>query len=762
MDKLADMVIKFRWIIIVGFIAVALFFGSRLPQAEIDAEVKSQLPENMSSRLALEKIEDVFGGTEIAMIAIEADDVLAADTLERVKNLSRRIKRIRGVNRVLSLFEAKDIRGEEGMMLVDPAVDRIPRNNTERENLRRRLKTNDMVFKLLVSEDFQAMAIISLLASDVDDVAVTSALRQAVEEIPGREKVHFSGLPFIRVSLASDMRGDLLRFLPLGLLIMLIFLFLCFRRLRGVILPFLVVLMSIAVGMGMLPLLGWKIQMVTILLPVMMIAIANDYGIHLMSKYQEDNQPGGGLSSEQLARRGILGLGRPVIATGLTTIAGMLCLLTHVIIPAERLGVQAAVGILFALAASLLFIPAVLSLLPKSRPILMADPSRRHFMEKMLQRFSRFVTGRPKAVLAAAAVLFVGVGVGILFVTVDTNPTNYYSDNHPFIKASDLVNREFGGSMGLSILAEGDIKDPFVLNEIDRLERELKEIPHIGNTTSLARVVRQMSRALNDENEPGYDRIPETRNAVAQYFELYSMSGDPDDFEKMVDFPYEKAQISARIDSESMVVVRRVLRKVNRTISGRPLFTTVGGFPLVFSQLVDKIVHGQVVSLVMSIVVVGLLVMLLFRSFGAGVTAVVPLLLALVMLFGLMGYFNIELSIVTAMLSSIMIGVGVDYTIHFLWRYREERNRGLETSEAVAHTINTVGRGIVFNALSVLIGFVVLFISNFLPIRFFAFLIMVSISTCLMGGLVLLPAYCIVFRPRFLEPRANDLINGGN
>jgi len=762
MHKLADVVIKFRWIIIVGFIAVALFFGLRLPQAEIDAEVKSQLPENMSSRVALEKIEDIFGGTEIAMIALETEDVLAAETLERIKTLSRRIKRIKGVNRVLSLFEAKDIRGEEGMMLIDPAVDRIPRNEAEKEELRRRLEKNDMVFKLLVAEDFRATAIIALLASDVDDGAVTSALRQAVADVPGTEKVHFSGLPFIRVALASDMRGDLLRFLPVGLLIMLIFLFLCFRQLRGVILPFVVVLMSIAVGMGMLPLLGWKIQMVTILLPVMMIAIANDYGIHLMSRYQEDNVPGSRLTSKQLARRGILGLGRPVIATGLTTIAGMLCLLTHVIIPAERLGIQAAVGILFALAASLLFIPAVLSLLPKSRPVLLADPSRHHIMEKLLQRFSRFVTRRPKAILAAAAVLFVGVGVGILFVTVDTNPTNYYSEDHPFSVASDLVNREFGGSMGLSIVAEGDIKDPVVLNEIDRLEQELKEIPHIGNTTSLARVVRQMSRALNDEDEPGYDRIPDTRNAVAQYFELYSMSGDPDDFEKMVDFPYENAQISARINSESMVVVRRVLREVNRKISDRPLFTVVGGFPLVFSQLVDKIVRGQVISLTLSIIVVGLLVMLLFRSFGAGVTAVVPLLLALVMLFGLMGYFNIELSIVTAMLSSIMIGVGVDYTIHFLWRYRQERRLGLDASAAVARTINTVGRGIVFNALSVLIGFVVLFLSNFLPIRFFAFLIIVSISTCLIGGLVLLPAYCIVFRPRFLEPRPGGIVGGGS
>ena len=158
--------------------------------------------------------------------------------------------------------------------------------------------------------------------------------------------------------------------------------------------------------------------------------------------------------------------------------------------------------------------------------------------------------------------------------------------------------------------------------------------------------------------------------------------------------------------------------------------------------------------------VIGILLMILFRSVSAGFISSIPLALSVIMLFSLMGIFGIELNVATAMLSSIMIGVGVDYTIHFLWRYRAERQDGLDPQEAVKKTLTTTGRGIVFNAFSVIVGFLVLFTSGFMPIRFFGFLVVVSIFSCLVGALVFIPALCLVFRPDFLEP--NKMISLNN
>jgi uncharacterized protein len=186
-------------------------------------------------------------------------------------------------------------------------------------------------------------------------------------------------------------------------------------------------------------------------------------------------------------------------------------------------------------------------------------------------------------------------------------------------------------------------------------------------------------------------------------------------------------------------------------VQGDPDVLLVGGFGVVLSDLAEAVVKGQLLSLIMAIGICSILIMLLFGSFNAGVVSAIPLVFSMVILFGLMGVFSIELNIVTALLSSIMIGVGIDYTIHFLWRYREERRSGLDAVASVKKTLATTGRGITFNAFSVMIGFVALFFSAFLPVRFFGFLVVVSIMACLIGALVLVPAVVLLWKPKFLE-----------
>jgi len=754
MQVSGDTVVRFRWFIIPAFVAVSVFFGLQLRNAKIDSDIKSQLPADVPSRISTDKIEDIFGGTEMLMVLVQADDVLDPETLKRVKRISRQVKRIKGVDRVLSMFDLKSIKSEHGAMIVDPAVKRIPRNGEEREKLRWEIEDNDMVYGSVVSKDFTLTAVIAVLEADTPDAPLIKAVRDVIGNNPGPEEVTIGGFPNTRMEVSRDIRRDIQRLLPVGILIMLAFLFVCFRQLRGVVLPFAVVIMAIVFSMGLIPLLGWKITMMTIVLPVILIAVANDYGIHIIAKYQEENVEGSPLSESAIAARIFDRLGKPIILTGLTTMAGMLCLLGHVIIPAQQVGILAALGIAFALAASLFFITAVLSLLPKAKPVVRANSgsTRKPVLERMLGFFGEIVSSRPRWIIGGAILLSAVVGLGIFSVKIDADPNNYFPENSPIVRAARLINKHLGGTTNIAIAFQGDIRDPRIMKKIDRTEREIGSFSEIGNTTSIARVVRQMSRALNDKGEEGYDKIPDTRNGVAQYFELYSMSGDPEDFEKLVDFPYEHALITARLNTTSTPRMSSVVARVNEMVKGDPDVECVGGFGVIFSELARLIVNGQLISLGAAIVLIALILMPAFRSATAGLIAAIPLALAMVILFGLMGFLGIYLNIATAMLSSIMIGVGVDYTIHFLWRYREERRLGLAPEPAVKKTLTTTGRGIVFNAFSVMVGFAVLTASGFLPVRFFGFLVFVSVMACLIGGLVIIPALCIVLRPKFLEP----------
>jgi hydrophobe/amphiphile efflux-3 (HAE3) family protein len=754
MGKLADGIIRLRWVIIVAFLALTVFFARQLPRLEIEPDVKAVLPEHIESRINTDRIDELFGGTELMMVILQSSDILNPDTLQRTKTLSRRMKRIKGVDKVLSLFELKNIRSEEGAMIVEPAVRRIPRSEEETAEVRQGILDNDLVYGSVVSEDFTLTAVIAMLKTDVSDDFIVREINRLVAENPGPEETFVGGLPPTRVEIGHSIRKDLQRLLPFGILIMLVFLFLCFKQLRGVALPFLVVIMSIIFAMGLIPLFGWKIQMITVVLPVMLIAIANDYGIHLIAKYQEYNTAGNTLSNRDLGRGIFTSLSRPVVLTGITTMAGMLCLLGHIFVPARELSVLAALGILYALSASLLFIPAVISLLPKAKPVLGNQGKKPALLDRMLIHLGPVVTKRPRLIILTAVGSALLISIGIFSVVIDTDPNSYYTEEHPIVQTSNLINHQLGGAQSIALVFEGDIKEPELLQSIDRMEGRLNDIPEVGITTSIARVVRQMSRALHDEDEEGYDRIPDTRNAVAQYFELYSMSGDPEDFEKMVDFPYENALLQARLETSSTKALNRVIAQIAGLVKDNPYVKTIGGFGLILSEMAYEVVKGQFISLALAILVVGVLLMLLFRSIMAGVIAAIPLGLSMTVLFGLMGVFGIELNIATALLSSIMIGVGVDYTIHYLWRFRQERQEGHSALDAAATTLSTTGRGIVFNALSVVVGFAVLLISDFMPVKFFSFLVVVSILSCLMGALVLIPALCLVIKPRFLEPRS--------
>lgn len=755
MARIADVIVRFRWIIIIAFLATTLFFASQIPRVEIESDMKAMLPQGIESRINTEKIDEIFGGTDMLMIILKTDDVLDSETLKRTRNISKQMKRVKGVDKVLSLFELKNIKGESGAMIVEPAVRRIPRTDEQKKELRREIMGNDMVYGSVVSKDFTITAVIALLKTDIPDRYIVPEINKLIEDNPGEEEIAIGGLPNWRFHVTRNIQQDLRRLLPLDILIMLVFLFICFRQLRGVLLPFLVVIMSILVSMGLIPILGWKIHVITVILPVMLIAIANDYGIHLIARYQEYNVEGNTYTKKELAKKIFQNLSKPVLLTGLTTMAGLLCLLGHIIVAARQLSILSASGIMFALTASLLFITAMVSLLPKVKPVIGEDqnPKKRPILERLLRLFGDIVSKEPKTIIIVSLILAALISVGIFFVVIDTDPRNYYPKHHPLVYSADLINENLGGAQNISVVFNGDIKDPRIMKKIDEFERDLEILPEVGNTSSIARVIRQMSRALNDKEEEWYDRIPDTRNAVAQYLELYSMSGDPEDFEKLVDFPYENAMVTARLNTSSTQKLNKVIERIKERVRDDEDIKMIGGFGYILSELAQKIVKGQFLSLALAILVVGILLMILFRSIGAGLISAIPLALSVMVLFGLMGFFRIELNVATAMLSSIMIGVGVDYTIHFLWRYREERGKGLSPQEAARRTLTTTGRGIVFNAFSVIVGFVVLLTSGFMPVRFFGFLVVVSIFSCLIGALILIPSLCIVLRPKFLEPK---------
>ena len=756
--KISSLSVKHPLPIIFIFILITIFSLYNLQAIEFDTEIKSQIPESMPSRLRIEEIENIFGGTEMIMLTVEAEDVLESELLKKLRFISDELGKLKEVDQVNSPFTVNIIEGRDDELLIESAVNTIPADETEKENLRERLNNSELVMGSVFARNFKAVNIAVILANNFDDAVVMekigNILTEADDQFTAEENVLMTGLPVMRALNAEIMQRDMRLLMPLGLVIMLIFLYLCFKQLRGVFLPFIVVVMSIIFSLSLLPFFGWKFQLLTVILPVILIAVTNDYGIHIIAAYQE--LAVGEKNSVKVSKNSVLKLGGAVIAAGITTVVGLLSLSSHLIVPARELGVLAGAGITFALFASLLFIPAVLSLLKVKTPLQNygdkfekdKENSKKGIITTILFKTAKLVSRKAKKILIVSFLIVLAISAGIFMLQVDTNPISYYEKESDIVKATEIVNQHFGGANTISVVARGNIKEAEMMQKISDFELAIKEFENVGEVNAVSTIIRTMNREFHN-GQPEFEKIPAADFALSQYLLLFSMSGDLD---KMIDFREENALITARIKTNSTEEIRKVLNNIQNEAQNyrEGTFPLIGGFGDLVSELVNAVVRGQIISLFVSIILVAVVVMLLFKSFTAGFYVAAPLITALITLFSLMGFLNIKLDMITTMLSSIMIGVGVDYTIHFLWRYREER-RNLDKKEAVIKTLTTSGRGITFNALSVIVGFSILFVSGFLPVKFFAFLVTVSIATCLLGALIILPALVLVFEPKFLN-----------
>jgi hydrophobe/amphiphile efflux-3 (HAE3) family protein len=743
-----ERIIKYRILIVAVSVIITVLALLLVPRLEVNPNLDEYVPEHIENRVFLKKLDSIFGGSEMILVMLHSEDVVKASTLERLKSMADDLCQIEGIDRCVTPFDAMEISYEDGFMLMEPLLEEIP-DADDYESVKERIRGNTMARRFF-SDDLTLVSLILSKNLQTSD-SIIEVIQEVIADHPGSEEVLIGGLPFIRYSISGNIRSDMILLVPLGLVLMVLMLYFSFREWKGVFLPFIVVVMSIILSFGVMALLGWEISLISILMPIMLIAIANNYGIHLIARYQELARSGESLSMKQICKQIYIDLRRPILITALTTIGGVLGLLSHTLIPAAQLGVLTAIGIGFALILSIWLLPALLSFFKLPEPTGKKRPANMALADRWLNQFSRWATLHPvRIVILAITIGSMGL-IGIFFIEVDTNIEGYFTDKSEVRRSSDLINNKFGGSQFISILFSGDVLQPEILHRMEKYEKEIAEDPAVGHVNSPVTLLKELSKGFYNPTEEGYYHIPASADEAYQFIEVFAMGGNGDAVEQFIDYNYEYSRIIVSLKDGSNSTGKHLQKKLKKITQGDPNVEFIAGTCLTKIELADMVVKGQFKSLIYAMVVVFILVSLVFRSLKAGVLSSSPLSIAILVLFGIMGILGINLDIATALLSSIMIGVGIDYTIHFLWRFRIERGRGLDHKEAAHVTLCTAGRGIIFNAASVMVGFIALSLSNFAPMRFFSALVVISIATCLISALLFVPAIVILTKPRFLE-----------
>jgi predicted RND superfamily exporter protein len=762
-------VVEHPWLTVVLFALVTGILAVRIPEISIDTDVRAMMPSQNPEFIYNEWVEDYFGIEDPAVLVIINDGphgVFTPGTLALVQQLSEAVEELDAIDGedLVSLSAVDNITGEDDVLDVKPFFEEPPATQSEAGAIRDLVFGNRMMLGSLVSRDGRSTLIIGELEEGFDKVELYRDLQDIVRTAPvTAERVVIAGRPLIEGEMGRLASADLALMFPLVTLAAAALLFLSLRSLRGVLLPLLVVVSSVIWTLGVMAWGHATFFVITTIMPVLLVAIGVANGIHIIHHFllglaEHPNRPVREIVFETMEQ-----LTPPVVMTSLTTAGGIGSLAVSSMRPIQGFGFFTAAGVLAGMVFSLTILPAILCLLPP--PLRAAQRTARTQTEKggfvsaLLDTLTPLVIRRPLLAIGGAGFLiFVGVA-GIPRLVVDASLLRNFPKGNPVKLADDEIQTYFGGSQPMQIVLDGGAEDawkvPENLRALEGLQTHLVAADHTSETRSIADYIKRMNEVMNLD-DPNANRVPDSQELVAQYLLLYSMSGEPDDFEDVVDSNYRMANLRTQLTSDSSPLIGRALDDVETYAAGHlaPLGieARASGTARIIFDFMELIITGQIRSLVLGLLIVVLLAALMSRSFAAGLFTVLPVAVATVLNFGLMGWFHVPLGVTTALLSSMGIGIGVDYAIHFVFRYRRGRLGGLSREATMRETLSTSGVAIFYNALVVLAGFLVLAASEFPPNRVLGLLVSLNMLVCFLGTVTLLAAALHRIQPAFVRP----------
>ncbi len=769
--RFIDFVVRRPWAVILATLLVTVALGSRLPTLEIDSDVESIIPRADDALANLHELEDTFGSPQIAMIAIMREDhpdgIYNPDTLRVIHELTEWLRKQRlfetETNADLrSLASVNNIVGEDDEMVVRPFMEIPPETAEDASALRRALEENGMYVGSLAATDGKGASIIVRVSeAGLDGTTAAYELLDAhVRQLADSglpEAFHLAGRPIVESLFRRNIPAEGQRLMPWVLVIVALLLFVSFRTLRAVLIAISVVALTDVWMFGFLAAWGHPIYTITSILPVLIIAISVADCIHLLAKYYQAQEESPDADREEILRETMLDMGRPVFLTSLTTAIGFLSMTTSAIMPIRDFGIITAVGICAAFVLSLAYIPAVLAMLPlKPSPVRRRSPDARGqgSLTRLLTGMDALAGRRPSLTLAAFGVIAALGAYGVTRLHTDSSQVGQFRPSHSLRIADDVMNSHFAGGTLLDVIIDGGandaIKNPEVLRRIDRFQTLIEKEALIGESFSIAETVKRMNKIMHGGDEE-FSRIPETQDLVAQYLLLYSISGDPGDFDDLIDYDYRKAHIMAYLRSSGTSAARQMVQRSGEILSelfpaGDDLGVAyrLAGSAHVTASLEHHIVAGQLYSLAICVPVLTLLNWIMFRSLLLGVLTILPVLLAITLAYGGMGLIGVPADIATVMLGGMTLGIGIDFAIHYIHKYRTAREAGADHGHASRETALTAGRALFFNAIVLVGGFSVMLGARFYPQVKLGALVSVTMIVCYLATMSLFPAILTV------------------
>lgn len=769
--SLAHKVIKYRFYFILAIVVVTAFMGYFAKDVELSYDFSRVVPPNDPDMAHYQRFKSLYGEEgEIIVIGARDSSLFTPENFRRFAYLTDELSRLKGVEGVLALprMQALQKDTENRKFRLQPLFNDLPDDQRSLDSLMRLAREQKFYSGRLFNENTGA----TLLVLTVDKEIMRSNKRvQFTEDILQTSRyfedhtgitLHHAGLPFIRTIVSEKVKGEMKMFLALSLVVTALILLFLFRSWDAVLFPLIIISVVVTWSMGTLELFDYKITILSGLIPPIIVIIGIPNSIYLLNKYHQEIGRHG--NKMKALSRVIRKVGIVTLITNFTTAIGFLVLGFTDVVVLREFGVVAGINILATFFVSLILIPAVFTYLPAPQ-----GKQLKHLkfkaVDRALTNIDLLAHRHKYTVFVVAGAIVVLSAIGISQLRGVTYMVDDLPENSPVKKDLAFFEEHFGGVMPIEILVDTGKKKGVLrqknLEKVNELEAYLDSIPELSSPLSVVSLLKAARQAFYNQN-PDYYALPNSRdrNFILRYFQ-----GQEDEsglLNSFVDSAGQTMRISLNIADVGSIRMDELIQdhiqpKIEEIFADTGIDAVLTGATPLFVKGNKFLIENLGSSLALAFLLISLIMAALYRNFKMIVISLIPNIIPLLISGAIMGYFGIPLKPSTALIFSIAFGISVDYSIHFLAKYRQELfASNFFVPLAVSKTIAEMGSSMIYTSLVLFAGFIIFAGSEFGGTIALGFLTSGTLFVAMITNLILLPSLLLAFddgkRKRNIHP----------
>jgi len=734
-----------RVYLLLGLTVITVCLSVFLGKIKIDNSLEVWFLKDDPALVNYNEFKAIYGSDEVIIAWIKPEgSVYDKGFVEKIYQVSQKMEDYQLINRVVSMTKAPYIDSKGMDLIVEDMVNKKPDETFSSDTLKSKIKSNPLWEKIIFNTNQSAIIVLIEPVAGQNTDAERPQIISFVKSTLHGMNYKLAGMGVVYEELNRISLKDTSLFSSLAYIILITSLYIFFKRLAILLVATLTIIYSSLIFLGIFGLCGQSFNMFSAILPTLIIILCLADIIHVFSHYDK-SEPGPNRLYGTLSYVLI-----PCLFTTVTTGIGFSALISSPMAVLKNFGIFACLGVFLAYFVSMIVSAAVLTTQDRRIQTKTSINKKSDFIDKIIKKINFLDQSYYKFIVIFGFLLIIISVFGMVKLDIDTFSMNFLLDSNSVKKDSYFFEKDYGYYVPLEIRLTpknpDGVKDPEFLKKLSQLQTQLDQEKELTKSTSLADIIKQLNKVLIDNTDQSY-RIPDTKEAVAQELLLYEM--DPDnDMSYLVDSMHKETRLTIRIPMESSKEMEKNIKLVKSKINDiyqDQVSITFGGYIPLYVKMMDYIMQSQIRSFLIAFIIIFTIIGLLFRSFSVVLMGILPNILPILLTLGFMGLAGINLDIATVTIAAIAIGISVDDSIHFIFMYKMQRNKGKTIQEAIDITLRTSGKAIITTSMLLIAGYFVMVFASVKSVIFFGLLIGIAMLSALICDLILLPSILLFF-----------------